>query len=293
MKNKLLVILIAACKFSFGQLSPSAQISNSDYASFQYLDQSGEKIFTLDTLSLNWIILNPDGTNYKTGTLPNSFLNHYPAKVLVTEKLLDNDLDVEILIFSKAKCEITGGFSVCDTRERVLIVEENGNTILDNLGYGLVNIFNSGTSAKMILKKQSQYTITNSFGGTSSAQTFTVANSDSLLIYDLPGQLNCSSCAVGTYTLINDDSSSDNFKFKTYPNPVKDEITIEYSLPADSKDIKLIVRSIDGKLIREIQLKDYSGKLNLNTLNLQSGVYLYQIFYNNKDLTSNKVIIIK
>ncbi len=92
---------------------------------------------------------------------------------------------------------------------------------------------------------------------------------------------NCSSLSTGIFIK--------NKRLKIYPNPGKNNVVI--SLQDKNKKLNNVrIFDAKGRLVKEI--KDYnSQKIEVNTVNFSSGVYIIEITTNNNKLVSSKFIL--
>lgn len=77
-----------------------------------------------------------------------------------------------------------------------------------------------------------------------------------------------------------DDISDETVFFDLYPNPVIDEVCMEYKLASDFKQVQLIIYDISGKVCVNItDLPAYSGRhfVARRLSELSQGIYLYRI----------------
>jgi hypothetical protein len=92
------------------------------------------------------------------------------------------------------------------------------------------------------------------------------------------------------FTNINNINEA-NDSILIYPNPAKNFFTVElFSQKNSIQNIDIKLWDISGRLISQLNRKDYSGKIIIPTENLNSGVYLVSISYNN-NLIRKKLII--
>lgn len=78
------------------------------------------------------------------------------------------------------------------------------------------------------------------------------------------------------------------------PNPTTVETTIDYNIPADSNNAKIVIYDITGKVIRTVAV-DHSGEgaLKVNTQNITSGTYSYQLIVDDKTISTKKMVVQK
>jgi len=83
--------------------------------------------------------------------------------------------------------------------------------------------------------------------------------------------------------LITGINNLQNTEFQIYPNPCKDEVTIEHS-NISKEDIKYEIQNISGKQITQLISKNEKVKISIN--NFSTGIYILKI-------TSSKGVIVK
>jgi hypothetical protein len=126
-------------------------------------------------------------------------------------------------------------------------------------------------------------------GGTSVIDYFP---SDSILVYNLPGQLNCSNCNLNNpvSNLINSGNQLNKASFNVFPNPFNDNVSIEYNIPNGSVNPIIEIFDALGKSIKKINLQDTEGKLLLNSTEFSKGIYFYVISANGEIILDKKMI---
>ncbi len=82
----------------------------------------------------------------------------------------------------------------------------------------------------------------------------------------------------------------DNHKFKIYPNPAKEQLTIESDLKRSDQAV-ITIYNIMGEIVLSEKL--IVGKTAINTTNLNNGTYLYRIIIDGNIAKADKLIIIK
>lgn len=83
-------------------------------------------------------------------------------------------------------------------------------------------------------------------------------------------------------------------KLNTYPNPAADLSTIEYSLEKDSKDVSLVVFDLSGRKVVDKKYDQQAAgnyKVELETINMASGTYFYQLRANGKNITKKFAVV--
>lgn len=75
-----------------------------------------------------------------------------------------------------------------------------------------------------------------------------------------------------------------------YPNPGNGRVILNYTLRQDDVG-EIKIYDLTGKLIQKDELNSNSNELQLT--NLSNGIYLYQVFVNDRIVKSDKLVIIK
>ena len=88
---------------------------------------------------------------------------------------------------------------------------------------------------------------------------------------------------------LSNPSFEENSAFSMYPNPAKDEVTIQYDLGFNDATIELY--DISGRSISKNLVTSSTGDLQLNTSTYQTGVYIVVVKQNNGILLQQKLII--
>ncbi|MEI6489443.1 MAG: T9SS type A sorting domain-containing protein [Bacteroidota bacterium] len=85
---------------------------------------------------------------------------------------------------------------------------------------------------------------------------------------------------------------TNNNNFKLYPNPNDGTMQLTYTLPENENAI-LTITNILGETLTTYKLENHSTSLNIKETKLENGIYFYQIYNNNKQVYSGKIIINK
>jgi hypothetical protein len=92
--------------------------------------------------------------------------------------------------------------------------------------------------------------------------------------------------------LVDDDllkfSQSDNFSY--YPNPVKEELYLQWELQNNIYITSIEVYSFTGQLVKSYRTTIQQNKQNIPFQNYSSGVYVVILRYNNGNEKSIKII---
>lgn len=81
---------------------------------------------------------------------------------------------------------------------------------------------------------------------------------------------------------------------QNFPNPFYETTTISYSLPEDSGNARLEIRSVDGKLLTTLPLtKSGKGQVQLEAGSLPAGTYHYSLVIDNEVLATKRMVLTK
>lgn len=87
------------------------------------------------------------------------------------------------------------------------------------------------------------------------------------------------------------NTASKAIEVKLYPNPAKEQLTVEFSGNSDIQESYLEVFSLLGSRTAIYPLN--SNKEKIATDNLEAGIYYYKISVSGKNCDTGKLIIIK
>jgi hypothetical protein len=76
-----------------------------------------------------------------------------------------------------------------------------------------------------------------------------------------------------------------------YPNPALNFAEIKFDFPKEVKSAKLKFSNILGATIKEINIEERNGKLDIDVSDLNTGVYFYSLILNEKIFQTKKLII--
>lgn len=75
------------------------------------------------------------------------------------------------------------------------------------------------------------------------------------------------------------------------PNPFKGVTQIQYTLPEDMSNARLVVYDVNGQELKGFNLSVGSGTVEYNAADLASGIYFYAIVANGQSLARQKMIV--
>lgn len=310
MKNIYRLLLICFLLFNVkieAQITQAFARGNVAHVSYQHLELAGEKILVIDTNYVNWTLLNLDNTVYSSGLLPSAVINDYSYactnnntqfggledlnfNIFASQNLFNSNSQIEFLFHSDItdRFGCNSGSTAITYTPKIIVFDENGNNLFFKTGYTIANIFNSGSSAIMVLKKYPR----SKYGQSGVGVIETMPNSDSTLVYNLPGQLDCSNCNLNNQanSIIQNNDNTNKSSFNVFPNPFNENVNIEYNLPKNSINPLIEIFDALGKSIKKINLQDTEGKLVLNSTEFSKGIYFYVISANGEIIQDKKMI---
>lgn len=76
-----------------------------------------------------------------------------------------------------------------------------------------------------------------------------------------------------------------------FPNPARNTISLDYTLPADAASAHILIRDIVGSTLKQTNLNGLNGKAVINIEDLNSGIYFYSLIVNNEVIATRKLIV--
>jgi len=75
-----------------------------------------------------------------------------------------------------------------------------------------------------------------------------------------------------------------------YPNPAKNEVTVEWNLEKDAEDVQLILTDAYGKQIKLQRISSTIDKATISLLGVPSGIYLVRLI-SRSSVSSTHIIV--
>jgi len=76
-----------------------------------------------------------------------------------------------------------------------------------------------------------------------------------------------------------------------FPNPANQQTGISFQLPSPSSEARIMLRNLLGSVVKEIKVNGSANKVSINTSDLNNGLYFYSILFENKILSTKKLIV--
>lgn len=76
-----------------------------------------------------------------------------------------------------------------------------------------------------------------------------------------------------------------------YPNPASEYAEVDYTISSDLRDAKLIVYNVLGSQMAEYPLLKNDTKLRINTREMSTGLYFYQLALEGKKVATKKMLV--
>ena len=77
------------------------------------------------------------------------------------------------------------------------------------------------------------------------------------------------------------------------PNPFSNSTTINYSLPQHFSSAQIIITDKNGNALKQINLANNNGSVNINAATLSSGAYQYSLYVDRKLIDTKQLIVSK
>lgn len=106
------------------------------------------------------------------------------------------------------------------------------------------------------------------------------------------GPLRGSPCDTLTTAI---DEQNEPIKVTLYPNPAKDNVTLDFTLTDYSKAAEMHIEIVDmsGRIVQKQDVFDYSSVVKMDVGRLGNGVYLVQIKHKQRVVKVEKLVIVR
>lgn len=269
MKKLLTFLAIQISFFGYSQIFIENSYQHTPYSSrirLVKLSSAGYKYVTHNKDSLN--LYNLNHTHYLTINIP--VLNPPPNVSMsisiyyVSDELFNtNPSDIEyLLVYNDAS--IISHCRVFDELGNILFSKDTANCSPGITGGESNFISYSSSGTKMFLWNN----LTN--------KTF---------VCSLPGTLPCQDCTNG--------NNLDSEKLSNYPNPTEGQTTIEYELPKGTTSADIVFYNMTGQEVKRFKITNEFNDIIINTTDLESGTYYYQLLTADGFKAGKKMVVIK
>ena len=102
--------------------------------------------------------------------------------------------------------------------------------------------------------------------------------------------------AIDNLEIQNLDTAVDDFvdeqNFDVIPNPASDQVLVSLNLEDTADDMQITIVDITGRLIQELSVTDKSLRIReeIDISDLESGIYLVNVIFNNRDIITKKLV---
>ena len=76
-----------------------------------------------------------------------------------------------------------------------------------------------------------------------------------------------------------------------YPNPASEYAELDYSISGDIRDAKVIFYNVLGSQMQEYSLSRNENKVRINTREMSTGLYFYQLALDGKKVATKKMLV--
>ncbi len=262
-KTILTSVLVLFISLLYGQITLQKTYNYS--ATVVKLETLGYKYYLMDVPNSQCRIYNLDHSIFKTinCSVPNGY---YLADIkYVSENLFDTDSKIELAYtYYRYIATSSSYYYIYGTR----IANESGTNILTIDDAQYVYVKQIDTDEYKLFAYCLDYSVFPETVWTN--------------IYSLPG---------APLTGISSDILEPNFSLNAYPNPSRDQVRIEYQLPANINNASLFLIDSNGRSVKDFQIDGHTDYLALNVDDLSKGIYFYFIKYDNIRTETKKIIV--
>lgn len=78
---------------------------------------------------------------------------------------------------------------------------------------------------------------------------------------------------------------------EAYPNPARNYVSVDYSIPSSVNKASIVVSNMLGSKVKEVGLGDRNGKVRIEVLDLINGIYFYSLVADNNMLLTRKFVV--
>ena len=76
-----------------------------------------------------------------------------------------------------------------------------------------------------------------------------------------------------------------------YPNPASEYAELDYTVLSGIRDARIVINNVLGSVVAEYSLDRNSRKLRINTRELPSGIYFYQLSLDGRKVATKKMLV--
>lgn len=88
-----------------------------------------------------------------------------------------------------------------------------------------------------------------------------------------------------------DEAKANAVLSNAFPNPASTMFSLKYDLNQYVQTAKIVVYDMLGKVVKEIAIDDKQGTAKVNVEDLNSGVYFYSFYVNDKAIATKKIVV--
>lgn len=201
-----------------------------------------------------------DCNSFPQMTSPSGAIVDVFSALYISETLFDCDDSIEFLYISSSGIDKFTGIYKEDLTE-LLAVDDAAPTVRSSVPQQHRPIYNTPDGAKLILS----------------------SNDGSASVYELP----CSLSLGIDLRPLEDELGA----MAIYPNPAINGTTIEYELPKDNDEAKIVITDMLGQEIKSYQVDSNFSNLIISKNEIPPGTYIYSLVTEGKLIESKKIII--
>tara|TARA_B100000809_G_scaffold109198_1_gene107657 strand:+ start:572 stop:1396 length:825 start_codon:yes stop_codon:yes gene_type:complete len=274
MKKLFTILFFSAFALSINaQMTLEHTFTSVDKTLSHFKKSDGALMWYYKSFSNNVItIYNEDFTVYKVldltahiGTWVNTETsNNLPNnKLIMSDKLFNEDVKLEFIVRvldNKVPPLATANAYLIINEDGLIIQTINGNS---GVGESSIKVYKDGVSNTLL--------------------ELALGNSE-VALYSLPGDL---------LTSTNYDLKMHENVASLYPNPAKNYIKLEYSIPGNLSVVSLKIYDMKGTVIKEMNVDGVAGFVLVDINDLQNGNYIMKTMNGDELLSNSQFVVMK
>lgn len=281
MKNFILAIAFIMSKSMISQITLNHTHDDTRYLT--KLGHGGYVYYSINAVT-ETIDLFDVATNglIKAMAVPN-FTTAILDEIHLSDNLFDTDLLVEFVVIRS----FPGG------KYNLEIYNELG-TLVFSLTNCLNLWTNNGSPLHIPILKNDHLVYYDGISTKMQVYRFTSPNVGTFQVYDLPGSLPCVLCSTEGQSVSLNTNEVKKTEANFFPNPIKgdERLKLKYNIPAATKNARVKVYDMSGKLMDDIRVSSVTDYILLPT-SYNNGFYLYSLEIDGKVIKSEKIILDK
>ena len=219
-------------------------------------------------------------------------------QLIYEDNVLENGAEITLTAHADSGMVSFGGLEVVNTGSIPLIIKCTREVISEVPGtensfcWGLC--YSASTDTSTIALKIDAGVSSSSFSGDYLPDGHTGTTAVKYTFYDLANPDNQATFILNYKATTESDIEDHNTDIAfspVYPNPANQQAKIDYTANTAENNVKFVLFDLFGSVVKEIEITEPSGSLNVNTSGLTEGIYFYSLLVNNESYLTQKLII--